>query len=106
MLAPPLTDIRHLASDTRFLGSAPAQAAARPEEAFVVAHDELRLDLLRGVHGDADEDEQRGAAEVELVAHAVRNPAQAGRARDEFLNPPAEEREASDVEAGEHELRH
>src|SRR5947209_15400379 len=82
--------------------SAPAQAAARPEEALVVAHDELRLDLRDGVHRHADQNQQRRAAEVKLVTHALRNPAQAGRARDEFLDPRADEGQATDVEAGEH----
>src|ERR1051326_856448 len=40
--------------------AATADAAAARSEAFVVAHDQLRLDLLHGVHGDADDDEQRG----------------------------------------------
>src|SRR5919205_2942430 len=69
------------------LSSAAAQAAARPEEAFVVAHDELRLDLRDGVHGDADQDQERRAAEVELVAHPVRYPPEARRAGDELLDP-------------------
>ena len=34
-------------------------------EAVVVPHDELRLDLLHGVHRHADDDQQRRAAEVE-----------------------------------------
>src|SRR5215217_1556604 len=87
------------------LTSATAQPAARAEEAFVVAHDELRLDLRDGVHGDADQNQERRAAEVELVAHAVRYPAQTRRARHELLDPPAEERQPPDVEAREHQLR-
>src|SRR6185295_7909325 len=43
-------------------------------EAFVVAHHELALDLLDRVHRDADHDEQRGAAEVELDPHALGDP--------------------------------
>src|ERR1044071_1127844 len=84
---------------------APAEAAAGAEEAFVVAHHELRLYLRDRVHRDADENQQRRAAEVELVAHAVRNPPEAGRARHELFDPPAEERQAPDVEAREHQLR-
>src|SRR5207247_5016216 len=34
-------------------------------EAVVVPHDQLRLDLLHGVHRHADDDQNRGAAEVE-----------------------------------------
>ena len=45
---------------------AAAQAGAtRTGEALVVPGDEVRLDLLHGVEGHADDDEQRGAAEVE-----------------------------------------
>src|SRR5215204_2218582 len=36
------------------------------QEALVVAHHELRLDLLHGVEGHADDDQDRGAAEVEV----------------------------------------
>src|SRR5215210_2780908 len=78
--------------------SAATQAAARAEEAFVVAHDELRLDLRDGIHGDADQNQERRAAEVELVAHAVRNPPEPRRAGDELLDAPADERQPPDVE--------
>src|SRR5262245_18215954 len=43
-------------------------------EAFVVAHHELALDLLDGVHADAHHDEQRRATEVELDPHALGDP--------------------------------
>src|SRR5438552_16235228 len=49
---------------------------ARPAEALVVAHDELRLHLGHGVHGHAHDDEQRGPAEVEVEAEALRHPLQ------------------------------
>ena len=35
-------------------------------KALVVAHDELRLDLLDRIHGNADYDEKRGATGVEV----------------------------------------
>src|SRR3712207_1254619 len=41
------------------------------EEAFVVAHHELRLQLLHGVERDADDDEDRRAAEVEVRRRLV-----------------------------------
>src|SRR5215211_2229395 len=41
------------------------------QEAFVVAHHELRLELLHGVKGDADHDQDRGAAEVEVRRRLV-----------------------------------
>src|SRR3982074_903562 len=49
-------------------------AATLGSETVVVAHDELRFDLLSGVHGDADDDEQRGAAKVEVDAEAIGHP--------------------------------
>src|SRR5919107_228203 len=41
------------------------------QEALVVAHHQLRLELLHGVEGDAHDDEQRGAAEEEVRARLV-----------------------------------
>src|SRR5262249_7595003 len=38
-------------------------------EAIVVPHDQLALDLLHGIHGHANHNQQRGAAEVEQHAH-------------------------------------
>src|ERR1700722_5754349 len=61
------------------LSSLPAlaatDAATLGSEAVVVPHDELRFDLLDGIHGDADDDKQRGASEVEVDAEAVGHPA-------------------------------
>src|SRR5438552_5683231 len=51
------------------LGLAPAtnpSPLAGTAEALVVAHDELRLHLGDGVHGHADDDEERGSAEIEV----------------------------------------
>src|SRR5437588_5072667 len=59
---------------------ASTDAAALRREAFIVTHDELRFDLLHGIHGDADDDQQRGAAEVEVDAETVGHP---GRERVE-----------------------
>src|SRR5882757_3830083 len=53
---------------------AATNAATLGSEAVVVAHDELRFDLLGGVHGDADDDQQRGAAKVEVDAEAIGHP--------------------------------
>src|SRR5579862_970549 len=53
---------------SRNVGSAlmSGPSAARSfDEALVLAHQELGLDLLHGVEGDADDDEDGGAAEVE-----------------------------------------
>ncbi len=39
-----------------------------------MAHDELRFDLLDGVHGHTHDDQQRGAAEVEVHSQTMRHP--------------------------------
>ena len=53
---------------------AATDAATLGSEAVVVAHDELRFDLLGRVHGDTDDDEQRGATKVEVDAETVGHP--------------------------------
>src|ERR1700754_396949 len=53
---------------------AATDAAALGSEAVVVTHDELCFDLLDCVHGDTEDDQQRGAAEVEVDAEAVGHP--------------------------------
>jgi hypothetical protein len=47
---------------------AATDAATLGSEAVVVTHDELRFDLLDCVHGNADDDEERSATEVEVNA--------------------------------------
>src|SRR5579863_6591121 len=44
-------------------------------KAIVVAHDELRLHLVYGVHRDADDDQQRRPAEEEIDPQAIQQPA-------------------------------
>src|SRR5215208_1612217 len=41
------------------------------KEALVVAHHQLRLELLHRVQGDADDDQDRGSAEVEVRGSLV-----------------------------------
>jgi hypothetical protein len=54
------------------LSSLIAQAGSKGyfRKAFVVAHHQLRLELLHRVQRDADHDQQRGAAEVEALRGA------------------------------------
>src|ERR1700712_1616198 len=64
-------------SDTGALAASLRTGASRPpvpgrsgillEEAFVVAHHQLGLELLHGVEGHADDDQQRGSAELERL---------------------------------------
>ena len=42
----------------------PRRAASSSDEAFVVAHHQLRLDLLHRLDDDADHDQEAGAAEA------------------------------------------
>src|SRR5664279_3120347 len=43
-------------------------------ESLIVAHDELRLDLVGRVHGHADHDQQRGTAKVKVHVQAAGDP--------------------------------
>src|ERR1700722_16162500 len=85
------------------LSSLPAlaatDAATLGREAVVVAHDELRFDLLDSVHGDADDDEQAGAAEVEVDAEAVGHP---GR---QAIKDRSDEPEMVEVDSADEEGR-
>src|SRR5262249_5453273 len=53
------------------VGLAAASDAAAFHEAFVAAGDHVRLERGQGVERDADDDQERGAAEVEGDAEAV-----------------------------------
>ena len=55
--------------------SAAANPARARGKAFIVAHNQLRLNLVDRIHGDAHHDQQRGAAEVEVDAQSVQQPA-------------------------------
>src|SRR5262245_2753076 len=58
------------------LASATDALASLAGEALVVAHDELRLHLGHRVYGHAHDDQERGAAEVEVEPQPFRDPAQ------------------------------
>src|ERR1700761_1326903 len=51
-----------------------ANTAGARREPFVMAHDELRLDLIDGVHCDPNHDQQRGASEIEVHTQAIKQP--------------------------------
>src|SRR5215470_17854606 len=59
-------------SDYRTL--APAADPAFPCKSFIVAHNQLRFQLLDGVHSDTDNDQQRRTAEIKVHAQTVQNP--------------------------------
>src|SRR6202166_2079316 len=52
----------------------PATQPALSSEPFVIAHDQLRFQLLNGIHGHADDDQERGAAKIKLHAQALEEP--------------------------------
>src|SRR6185436_19501397 len=79
--------------------AAPPTDPSLLHEPLIVAHHELALDLLDRVHRDADHDEERRAAEVEVDPHALGEPV-GERARDARTEPG----ETLHVEAGEQEL--
>src|SRR5580704_4752701 len=45
-------------------GIAPAPQLTFLDKAFVIAHDELRFDLLHGIHRHAHDNQKRGTAEI------------------------------------------
>src|SRR5213075_38745 len=69
--------------------------AARTREALVVAGDQVALDLLDGIERDADDDQQRGAAELE--GHVVFRDQHAGQHADR-----GDVDGAAEGDAGEH----
>src|SRR5208282_6369466 len=80
-------------------GPPSADASTARRKAFVVAHDELRFHLVNGIHGNADHDQQRGAAEVEVEAEAVRNPER------QVLEESSDEREVVQMNTADEQLR-
>src|SRR6266705_1000425 len=85
---------------TALIPSPAAAAHPRPlQEAVVVPHDELRFDLLHRVHGDADDDQERRPAEIELQAEPLRQ-----ERRQPRVQRRADERERLDVEPADQDL--
>ena len=68
-----------------------------------MAHDELRLHLGDRVHGHADDDQERGAAEVETEAEPFRDPAQVVVGQ-ERVEAGADDGDGCDLEARDEEL--
>src|SRR3990172_12693798 len=64
------------AAAVRGLAGTTDPLASPPREAVVMPHDQLRLDPGHGVHGHAHDDEQRGAAKVEVQVQALGDPPQ------------------------------
>src|SRR5215213_9345388 len=86
-------------------GAPATQSSTTAEEAFVVAHHELGLDLGHGIHCYADEDQQRRAAKIELITHSGRDPGEARSRTDESVQRRADKRQPPHFEPAQHELR-
>ena len=73
----------------------PAANPARPRrKAFIVAHDQLRFDLVDRVHGHTHHDQQRCAAEVKIHAQAVQQ-----QPREIRVDPVADQRQVLQLDA-------
>src|SRR5579862_3183028 len=81
--------------------ASPPPYPARPRrKSFIVAHDQLRLDLVDGVHGHAHHNQQRGAAEVKVYSQTVQQPA-----REISVDEVAHQRHALQRDTADHDLR-
>src|ERR1019366_1058672 len=69
-------------------------------KAVIVAHDQLRFDLVDGVHGHTHDDEQRSATEVEVDPQTVRRPVR------QALEEPSDEEQFVKTDAGDQERGH
>src|SRR6266404_8718140 len=67
-----------------------------PDEAAVLAHDELRLQLFHRVQGDADDDEDRGTSQIHLL---MRDAGDLGRRDGQDDGDEAKERGAGERDA-------
>src|SRR5665213_950756 len=79
--------------------AASLDASRLRREAVVVAHDELRFDLIDRVHRDADNDQQRRSAEVEVEAETV------GKHGWELIEERTDEPEMVEMDSAEQEHR-
>src|SRR2546422_3084914 len=96
----PMSTSRTPAPPATLIPSSAAAADPRPlQEAVVVPHDELRLDLLHRVHGDADHDQKRRTAEVELQPEPLRQ-----LSRQPRVQRRTDERQRLDVETADQDL--
>src|SRR6185369_15873783 len=86
-------------SDYRTL--APAADPAFPCKSFIVAHDQLRFQLLDRVHSDADDDQQRCTTKIEVDAQTVQNPLRENTVKPRATEPGGQ---VIQVNAGDHPL--
>src|SRR5579863_5093109 len=67
----------------------PAAQPALPSKSFVIPHDQLRFQLLHGVHGYADDDQQRRTAKIELHLQTFKKPFRE-MAIEPWTDPPSD----------------
>src|SRR5271166_3707815 len=80
--------------------SSTANAASARREALVVAHDELRLDLVYRVHGHTHHDQQRCSTKIEIDVQAIQKPA-----RKIGVNEVSDHRQPLQLDSRNHDLR-
>src|SRR5581483_8752999 len=68
-------------------------------ESFIVAHHQLRFDLVDRVHGHADHDQQGSAAKVEVHVQAVGDPGW------QLLKERADQPQVVEMQTGDHPFR-
>src|SRR5580704_15652069 len=78
-----------------------AAQPALPCKSFVVAHDQLRFELLHSVHGYTHDDQQRRATEIKLHAQTFQEPNREVAVKPRADAPP----EMVEVNPGDHPLR-
>src|SRR5207302_8680386 len=74
---------------------------ALPRKPFIVPHHQLRLELLHGIHGYADDDHERGAANIEVHGATFQEPHGEVAVKPGADAPP----EVVEVNPGDHPLR-
>src|SRR5262249_24193815 len=80
----------------------PAADPALPCKTFIVAHDQLRFELLDGVHRDTDDDQQRGAAKIKVDGQTVQDPLREMTVKPIATHPPGQ---VVEMDACNHPLR-
>src|SRR5437868_6944702 len=74
-------------------GPAPAQPATTAQEAFVIPHHKLGLDLRYGVHRHAHQNQQRRPAKIKLISHTCGNPLEPRRRADKGIEERSDQRQ-------------
>src|ERR1700752_3579171 len=65
------TDLPSAVATLVFINLPPAAQPALPRKTFVIPHGQLCFQLLHGVHGHANDDQQRRAAQIKLHAQTL-----------------------------------